>query len=250
VDLRASWQEQSNAWAAWARTPDFDYFFRRFNMPCFLDILPPSRGLTLEIGCGEGRVARILSDRGYRMVGVDGSPTLAHLTATHEAPQPVAIADAAALPIPDDAVSLAVAFMVLQDVDDLEAAVREAARVLVPGGRLCLAIVHPIASAGDFADEEDEDSPFVIERLYTEPTRLREPFERDGLSMVFHSGHRPLATYFAALEDAGFVVEALREPVPDDDVLGSYPRMRRQRRVPWFLHVRARATSPEASSTG
>jgi SAM-dependent methyltransferase len=241
MDLRASWQEQANAWAAWARTPDFDYFFWRFNMPRFLDILPPPRGLTLEIGCGEGRVARILSDHGYRLVGVDGSPTLAHLAATHDAPQPVAIADAAALPIHDDAVSLAVAFMVLQDVDDLDAAVREAARVLVPGGSLCLAIVHPIASAGDFVDEEDEDSPFLIERFYGEPTRLREPFARDGLSMVFHSEHRPLATYFAALEGAGFVVESLREPVPDDEVLQHYPRMRRQRRVPWFLHLRARA---------
>jgi hypothetical protein len=90
-------------------------------------------------------------------------------------------------------------------------------------------------------DEEDEDSPFLIERFYGEPTRLREPFARDGLSMVFHSEHRPLATYFAALEGAGFVVESLREPVPDDEVLQHYPRMRRQRRVPWFLHLRARA---------
>jgi SAM-dependent methyltransferase len=240
VDLRRSWEEQAESWAAWARTPDFDYFFWRFNLPCFLEILPPPSGRTLEIGCGEGRVARILSDHGHSMVCVDGSPTLARLTMTHEQAHPVAIADAAALPIRDHAAALAVAFMVLQDVDDLDATVQEAARILGPGGCLCLAIVHPVASAGAFADELDEDSPFVIERLYSEPARLVEPFERDGLSMVFHSEHRPLAAYFAALEHGGFVVETLREPSPDDETLKDHPRMRQQRRVPWFLHLRAR----------
>jgi SAM-dependent methyltransferase len=241
MNLRAGWREQSDAWATWARTPDHDYFFWRFNLPRFLDIVPAPRRATADIGCGEGRLARVLIDRGHHVVGIDASPILAGLATTHDLlPVPAAVADAAALPIRDAAVDLAIAFMVLQDVDRLDESVAEAARVLTQDGRLCLAIVHPIASAGAFVDPDDPESGFLIEQSYSEPTRLVEPFERDGLTMVFHSEHRPIAAYFAALERAGFVVEALREPVPDEDLVREIPRLHRQRRVPWFLHLRAR----------
>ena len=63
------------------------------------------------------------------------------------------LADAADLPFPDASFGLVVAFMSLQDVDDLDRRhVAQAARVLAPGGRLCLAIVHPLSSAGSFAE--------------------------------------------------------------------------------------------------
>ena len=75
------------------------------------------------------------------------------------------IADAAELPFADTSFELVVAFMSFQDVDDLSGALREAARVLVPGGRLCLAIVHPLNSAGSF-ESRTADSPFVIEGSY------------------------------------------------------------------------------------
>jgi len=110
----------------------------------------------------------------------------------------------------------------------------------MPGGHLCLAIVHPLASAGDFVDEESAESAFLVSRRYSDAFRLVEPLERDGMTMVFHSEHRPLSAYTGALERAGFVIESLREPLPADDVLRDHPRMQRQQRVPWFLHVRAR----------
>jgi hypothetical protein len=58
--------------------------------------------------------------------------------------------------------------------------------------------------------------------------------------MTFHSEHRPLEVYVDALARAGFVIEALREPVPDEAVVADVPRLQRQRRIPWYVHVRAR----------
>ena len=56
--------------------------------------------------------------------------------------------------------------------------------------------------------------------------------------MRFESEHRPLAAYFDALQQAGLLVEALREPpVPDSAI--QYPENRRWQRLPLFLHVRA-----------
>jgi hypothetical protein len=78
----------------------------------------------------------------------------------------------------------------------------------------------------------------VIEGSYFEHAQREMPVERDGLEMTFLDAHRPLEEYFAALEDAGLVVERLRE-IPDSS---EAPResMLRWRRIPLFLHLRSR----------
>jgi SAM-dependent methyltransferase len=147
------------------------------------------------------------------------------------------LADAAALPLDDGCADLAVAFMSLQDIDQMPAAVAEAARVLEPGGRLCLAIVHPINSAGGF-EQATADARFVIPGDYLAPFRYADTVERDGLRMTFRSHHRPLEAYFAALEAAGLLIEALREPaLPDHAIVSGTGR--RWQRLPYFLHLRA-----------
>ena len=102
---------------------------------------------------------------------------------------------------------------------------------------LCLAIVHPLNSAGKF-ESEDPASPFTIRGSYLEPFRYADEIERDGLRMRFESAHRPLAAYVDALQQAGLLIEALREPpVPDSAI--QYPQTRRWQRLPLFLHIRA-----------
>ena len=119
---------------------------------------PTADDLVLEIGCGEGRVGRELERLGHRVVGIELSATLARAAKEAEPSFAIARADAAALPIIDAAVTVVVACMALQDIDDLEAAVCEAARVLRPGGQLCVAIVHPFASAQDLATVDEEQA--------------------------------------------------------------------------------------------
>jgi RimJ/RimL family protein N-acetyltransferase len=58
--------------------------------------------------------------------------------------------------------------------------------------------------------------------------------------MTFHSEHRPIEAYARAVERAGFVIEAIREPMPDQAAVEALPREERWRRVPNFLMVRAR----------
>ena len=67
----SSWEWQAEDWARWARTPghDSDWVFRDL----FFDAIAPTPGrLTLEVGCGEGRVARDLAQRGHTVVAADG----------------------------------------------------------------------------------------------------------------------------------------------------------------------------------
>jgi SAM-dependent methyltransferase len=234
VSLRDEWESQAERWAAWARTPGHDHHFWEVNLPPFLEMVPPAGRLTVDLGCGEGRLGRLLRERGHEVVGFDGSPTLARLAGMHEDGHPTALADLAALPVRSGVADLAIAFMSLHDLDDMPGSVREVARVLSPGGRLCLAVVHPLNSAGNFVDESAE-SPFVIGGQYLERFRYIDEIERDGLPMTFHSYHHPLGAYMGALEDAGFLVESIREPA--DGLPGD--KHARWRRLPLFLHVRA-----------
>ena len=49
----------------------------------------------------------------------------------------------------------------------------------------------------------------------------------------------PLERYSRAFEAAGLLLEALREPVPDDAFVRARPLAGRRRRIPLLLHLRA-----------
>ena len=118
------------------------------------------------------------------------------------------------------------------------AAVSEMGRVLTCGGSACIAVVHPLNSAGKFANDAP-DSAFEIRGSYLDEFDYSDSIERDGRRMVFHSRHRPLEAFSLALEASGFVIEAIREHrIPEDGFRSD--RSRRWRRIPLFLHVRAR----------
>jgi SAM-dependent methyltransferase len=235
-ELSEAWEDNAKAWIAWAREPGHDSYWQ-FHRDLFFELVPPPRGRTLDIGCGEGRLARDLATLGHDVAAVDASPTML-AAARQAAPEmELHLADAADLPFSDASAYLVIAFMSFQDVDDLDGAIREAARVLAPGGRLCLAIVHPLSSAGAF-ETRTATSPFVIEGSYLDESVTDNTFERSGLAMRFVSRHRPLQAYTDALAANGLLIEALREPaLPDSGFTGEHSP--RWRRIPIFLHLRA-----------
>jgi Methyltransferase domain len=67
----------AEAWLRWSRSPDLDHAFWHLNLPTLIALLPPPGEITLDVGCGEGRVARALTALGHVVVGVESSPALA-----------------------------------------------------------------------------------------------------------------------------------------------------------------------------
>jgi len=231
MTLRDAWEAEARNWVAWSRAPGHDSYWR-FHRDRFLELLPAPGGLAVDVGCGEGRLPRDLKARGYEVVGIDAAATLIEHARQADPAGDYRIADAAALPLADASAALVTAFMSLHDIDDMEAAMSQIARVLVPRGRLCAAIVHPINSGGTFSSSEP-DAPFVIDS-YLDERRYADAVERDGLRMTFTSVHRPLQAYMAALEGCGLLVERLVE-VPDTTAAPG----ERWARIPLFLHIRA-----------
>jgi len=236
ADLRADWERNAPGFVAWTRKPDHDSY-DRFHRDIFLPILPEPGRRTLDLGSGEGRLSRDLRARGYRMVALDASPAMIEAAHATDRSIPVCRADAGRIPFRDATFDLVVAFMSLQDVDDAASAIHEAARVLVPRGHLCLAIVHPFNSAGRF-EGDAPDSAFRIEGSYLDISFTEDTVVRDGLEVVFSSAHRPLQFYVDAISSAGLLIDRLAEP-PVPEYAIEHDRSRRWTRLPLFLHVRA-----------
>ena len=230
MSLRDAWNAQAANWIASTRG-GVDAAFIGFNGAAALELLPAAGALTIDLGAGEGRVARMLREAGHRVVEIEQSPTLARASAELTRGAGV-IGDATRVPLRSGVADCAIAFMSLQDVDDMPTAISEAARVLQRGGCFVIAIVHPINSAGEY-DALGTTFSMYPSMSYFDDRHYADEVERAGVAMRFESRHRPIEAYSRALEDAGFAMEALRE-VRDPDPTNKWHRM------PLFLHLRAR----------
>jgi SAM-dependent methyltransferase len=221
VDTAAAWETHAQAWLAWSDPAQRDGFWTD-TWPTLRQMLPPPSGPTLDVGCGEGRGARELSALGYRVVGIDRSPTL--VAAAAQRGSTVVLGDAGRLPFADGFASLVFASMSLLDIDDLESALDEIGRVLQPGGSLVTAIVHPAISAYEPSELRAEiarlPAPYLTTRHYEDDVT-----SRHGVRMVFSSIHRPIQDYLGPLLRQGFVISDFREG-------GDGP-------LPWLLAFRA-----------
>lgn len=109
-------------------------------------------GAFLDVGTGTGRLLELFGPRADRAVGVDASREMlqiarAKLDAAGLTQASVRQGDAYRLPVPRGSFDLVTIHQVLHYLDDPAAAVREAAGVLKPGGRLAIV---------DFAPHEQE----------------------------------------------------------------------------------------------
>src|SRR2546429_1011407 len=227
------WEQDAENWVLWARKPGFDaYWYFRDNF--FDAVLPTAGRLTLELGCGEGRVSRDLAARGHRVVGLDSSMGLVRSAAEagSDGGARYLVCDSALLPFRDDAFDIVVAYNVLQVVADMPATIAEVSRVLMPDGAFCFCIAHPVTDLGRFLSDED-DAPYAMRSPYFETRRADESVERDGLTMTFRGWTYTLEDYALALERAGFVIQTIREPRPDP----AAERYQRWQRVPLFMNV-------------
>ncbi len=139
------------------------------------------------------------------------------------------------MPFEDESFDLAIAYNTLMDIDDMGGAIHEAWRVLKPGTRFCICVTHPINDAGRF-EHGEPGAAFHID-VYRGRRPFDESFERDGVTVRFVGWCYPLEGYTRPLEEAGFLIEAIREPAVDRSDIS--PRGERRLRIPNFLFLRA-----------
>ncbi|MDB2223507.1 class I SAM-dependent methyltransferase [Halorubrum ezzemoulense] len=173
---------------------------------------PPIAGAdVVELGCGggQGSVGTALAGAD-RVVGVDiAEGQLDHarrLRDYYGVDARFLQGDVTRIPLADDAFDAAFSEAAFQLVADLDAAVREARRVLRPGGAFYLSVMHP------FRELIDPETGTIDRGYHAPPRREIEIDESYDADLVAFD--RSVSELHRALVDAGFDVERVVEPEP------------------------------------
>jgi SAM-dependent methyltransferase len=146
-----AWNAGAAAWAERVRSHDWSAHDEAIR-----ELIPPPQGVTLDVGCGEGRWTRALRAAGYDVSGFDRSDALIELARGADPHGRYHVAPVEALPVGDAEAQFVLCVNLLPHVDDLRGAVGELARVLPPGGVLVAGHRHPVAEAGSTDAETGE----------------------------------------------------------------------------------------------
>ena len=262
-DVAERWNANADRWTADVRA-GFDSYRDLFTWPAFESFLGEVAGLdAIDLGCGEGTNTRRLARAGARMTGIDLSERLIGHAGRAETDDPCGIAYHVGsysnrTPFPDASFDLAISTLALMDGPDLPGAMREARRLLRPGGVLAFSVLHPCHVTPGLRWERDGDgrtTGLVVDRYhdrtpFTEHWRFGDrPTPVDGEASVEPFAvpcfPRTLADWVNAIADAGLLIERIAEPVPTDEAIGEQPRFARWRdRAAFLLMVRARKPVP------
>lgn len=187
-------------------------------------------------------MGRLLAQQGARVTGIDTSAAL--INAAREHPDAgrhgisYAVANLEAIPEPDGSFDAAVCNHVISDVADPAAALKELGRVLRPGGRLVLLMLHPCVYT---AHPERDATGTIPVTTYFSDRHVDQTFKVAGIESPdeVHMRFRPLEFYTRCIIDAGFVLTRLDEPHPSDELLASDEWWRKNFVKPLFMLIAA-----------
>ena len=107
--------------------------------------LPASAARILDVGCGTGRWARELIDRGYQLTGIEPAPAMAARALEDVPSMRLVAATAETADLPAASFDAALAMGSLQYCDDPVAAFARVHDWLVPGGVFCVLVDSRVA---------------------------------------------------------------------------------------------------------
>jgi ubiquinone/menaquinone biosynthesis C-methylase UbiE len=250
------WEGSAEAWTHLSRA-GYDVYRDQLNTPAFLAMLPEVAGLRgLDVGCGEAHNTRLVARRGACMTGLDIAPTFIRHAREAEEREPLGIVyvegSALAIPFGDGSFDFAVAFLSLMDMPEVERAIGEVHRILVPRGFFQFSITHPFLAMPHRRNLRGPDGRTYAHEVGGYFQELRgdteewsfgaAPPEAKAFFPKFKTPRftRTLSGWLNALLDAGFAIERLGEPCPSDETARACPHVQDAQIVPYFLHVRVR----------
>jgi SAM-dependent methyltransferase len=203
----------------------------------------------LDVGCGEGQVARVASRvPGMRFVtGADPTWNQVREAARRGGGVRAVRAEAAMLPFLTGTFDAVVACLVFEHISAFDEAIAEVGRVLVAGGRFLLLLNHPLLQApgsGWIDDTILEEQYWRIGPYLIEDTSVEQVDKGVWIPFI----HRPLSRYVNAMAGAGLLVSWMEEPAPPPGFLARAPEYQEAATIPRLLMLRAEKVGGASAS--
>lgn len=201
-------------------------FHRNLIEPAELRLLDLKTGETvLDIGCGNGQMARRMALEGVEVEAFDGTEAFIERAKIHGnggGKISYQVMDAtneqAMLGLGKGKFDKAVSTMVLMDIPEIEPLFAALSKLLKPGGTFVLSIMHPMFNGPGKAMQliEDMDDPELRAVPYFRVEIYKSEVARKGIGIqgqphLHWYYHRPLESYMQTAFRHGFVVDGWEE---------------------------------------
>ena len=195
-----------------------DTYHAKVILPNIERIIAPKAGQTiLEIGCGEGFIARTLAGAGSSVTACDISPELIEIGKRKGGGVEYQVSKAEKLDwVKSKAYDVVLAVLTLQNMEKVEPVFSGVEKALKKDGRLVIVLNHPMfripkATAWGY----DDVAKVQYRRADAYLSAKREQIDmhpgKTGKKSVTYSFHRSLQDYMKALKASGFAITRLEE---------------------------------------
>lgn len=241
-----SWNAMGEEWLNLAQTGESRMMFI---MPHMLVYMGDVAGLRiLDLGCGEGGYARRLAAAGAIVTAADCSEGAIRYASGQARREGLQIEHLLRnsndlFDIPDASFDAVLCSMMLMDVEDLAGTLREIVRVLAPGGRVLVSMLHPCFDGNHehgIGRQGQGETREVVVKNYFEPREWEAPLPNGTTSVIWR--HRTLSEYVKAFLAAGLTIADMHEPRATEAEAAAFRSLTMIRRIPLFLYWELRKT--------
>ena len=216
-----------------------------FEIPALFSLLPDLKGKEiLDLGCGFGEHCRAFVEKGaVKVTGIDISAKMLEVARQENSDPSITYLN---MPMEDlddldGTYDLVISSLAFHYVEDFKGLLGSIYRKTKPGGVFVFSQENPINTTyGDddfprWTKDEEGNKLYVNLANYGSEGRRNSEWFVDGVTKY----HRMFSTIVNDLVEAGFTIEKMIEPLPDDEILEKFPAQKDLFHKPDFLVVRS-----------